>query len=716
MLSAMKTLLQGRNAQLFLVSFLILFLEIALIRWVSTEIRIFAYVNNLVLLACFLGLGIGCYYAHKPVRLTITLGAILLLLGLIMAPIYVSFEGARLHLARDIPTLLSAFSDSVIWFEEPPTLLVRKVLVGTAATSVIVALIAITFVPLGQLLGKLLGEYDNLFFAYSLNLIASLAGIWIFNVLSFQSAPPWVWFVFPLIILTMILVGQWPIPGTTSTAVLIIGYMAVLIALATNSIRTPGTTVWSPYQKLNVLQLEPKEMNRGYLLTVNDVNFMEMLNFSDAFLQRWSHVIDPKLRPFSNYDLPYQFHPAPANVLIVGAGAGNDVAGALRNGAQHVTAVEIDPQIYAFGRQFHPESPYGSPNVDVVIDDARSFLKKTGAKYDVIVFASLDSHTLMSSFNNMRIDHYVYTQESFREARQALNEDGILTVIFTPQRPWITDRIAGLLRHEFGHGPLAFRSEVLGWGSHIFIASDNTEHLERITAENDALRSFIAGNRVRDLQPVKLTTDNWPYLYLEKPGVPALHLCLSILLLVVFVLLRKFMIAKGQRINWHFFLLGTAFLLLEFQNISKSALLFGSTWLVNSFTISGILVLILLANVVAYRWKKTNVKLLYVCLVTSIVISYFLPLSWFNTLPYVPRIIVSSVLLNLPIFFAGIVFINSFSKTESANIAFGSNLLGAGVGGILESLSFLTGIHIMLALVALFYVASFVALRRQGLP
>ena len=125
-----------------------------------------------------------------------------------------------------------------------------------------------------------------------------------------------------------------------------------------------------------------------------------------------------------------------------------------------------------------------------------------------------------------------------------------------------------------------------------------------------------------------------------------------------------------------------------------------------------ILVLILLANVIAYRWKHINVKLIYVCLGCSLVIAYFLPLSWFNILPFLPRVILSGVALNLPILFAGIVFINSFKKTQSANVAFGSNLLGAGVGGILESVSFVTGIHMLLVLVALFYLASFLVLRR----
>src|SRR2546427_12123699 len=40
---------------------------------------------------------------------------------------------------------------------------------------------------------------------------------------------------------------------------------------------------------------------------------------------------------------------------------GNDVASALRHGAEHVDAVEIDPIIYKIGVQYHPESPYSSP-------------------------------------------------------------------------------------------------------------------------------------------------------------------------------------------------------------------------------------------------------------------------------------------------------------------------------------------------------------------
>ena len=51
--------MSAQNIGLFLISFVMLFLEIFLVRWISTEVRIFSYVSNLVLLACFLGMGIG---------------------------------------------------------------------------------------------------------------------------------------------------------------------------------------------------------------------------------------------------------------------------------------------------------------------------------------------------------------------------------------------------------------------------------------------------------------------------------------------------------------------------------------------------------------------------------------------------------------------------------------------------------------------------------
>src|SRR5580704_8379447 len=61
---------------LFLVSFSSLYLEILLIRWIGTEIRVFAYFQNLALVACFLGFGLGCFQSARKKTGLFGLGAL----------------------------------------------------------------------------------------------------------------------------------------------------------------------------------------------------------------------------------------------------------------------------------------------------------------------------------------------------------------------------------------------------------------------------------------------------------------------------------------------------------------------------------------------------------------------------------------------------------------------------------------------------------------
>ena len=156
------------------------------------------------------------------------------------------------------------------------------------------------------------------------------------------------------------------------------------------------------------------------------------------------------------YELPYRLVPHPNNVLILGAGAGNDVAAALRHGAQHIDAVELDPVILRLGRQFHPEHPYSSARVTAHVDDARVFLKKTRDKYDLVVFAFLDSTTLLSGFSSLRLDNYVYTVESFSEAKNALSPHGTLVLSFATGRNFATDRLYASMAKAFDVPPAAY--------------------------------------------------------------------------------------------------------------------------------------------------------------------------------------------------------------------------------------------------------------------
>ena len=683
------------SGKLFAVSFLILFMEIFLIRWISTEVRIFAYVSNLVLLACFLGIGVGCYYARREANVLITLGMLAL----------ISLSVTSLPF-REITDMLSSLSDGGVWFGNEQASLV-SIGKGIALTLFLFLMILAVFVPLGQIVGRLFDEHEHIIAAYSINVGGSLIGIWAFNLFSFFVTPPWVWFLCALVLLFFF------IPRSKKN-LLVAAVAAALILLVTSATNPHIITLWSPYQKLEIVPSTYRRIYTGFQVAVNSVGYMSLTDLSDAFIRSHPHFYSDEVIRYNQYAIPYAFKDRIDSVLIVGAGAGNDAAGALRSNVREIDAVEIDPGIYSIGLCFHPEKPYESNRVRVIVDDARAFFKKAGKKYDVISFGTLDAHTLSSQYNNIRLDHYMYTEESFREAKRLLKEDGILTVSFAAQKRWVGARIKGLLEKVFGDVPFIFYaylpSDSVDWGTSVFVTGNSPEKLKQFVASHPDLKRHIDEHTIQYSGPVKLTSDDWPYLYIEKPSIPRLYLLIIMSLVVLFVGAKKFLVSGGGgsgRINFHFFFLGCAFLLLEFQNVSKASLLFGSTWIVNSYIISAILFLTLLANIVVRYVRIRSILPVYALLLASVLATYFIPLEVFNTFGYPARSILASLALNTPVFFSGIIFMSSFKAAPARDIAFGSNLIGAALGGLLEPLSFVTGIRSLLLVVFVLYLVSF---------
>ena len=687
---------------LALWSLLSLFMELLMIRWISSEIRVFAYFKNFVLIACFLGFGLGCYLSRRKINLLLMLLPLLLLTILVQLPLT-----ALRAAVKQLPSFIAASSSVQIW-DAPTGLVLPAMAVATAVIVPIFGLIAFFFVPVGQLVGWYLENARKGITAYSINVSAALCGIVLYTALCFFSQPPWIWFLVGGVLL---LVLTWSMPRLRWVSL-----AALILCLGLLRLSPPKDTkvYWSPYQKLSLGLWGPPGQVLGYFLNTNDSWYQQILDLSPQFVNSHAWLFQDAPVEWNAYNIPYHFYPQPGSVLVLGSGMGNDVAAALRNGASRVTAVEIDPLILKLGKQFHYEKPYDSPRVKQVNDDARSYVENSSDQFDMIVFSLLDSHTTSSYYTNIRIDNYVYTVEALQAAKRLLKPDGIFIVKFQVQTPWIAGRLYALLSEVFGRAPTQMESDASVYTTPgTFFITGSEQRIAQALA-NPGLAKYVEQHHGIQMESVRLTTDDWPYFYQKSPGLPLPVLVISAVLIFLCVMLLRDMGTPIRSIGWHFFFLGAGFLLLEAQIISKMALLFGTTWLVNSIVISGLLVLILAANTLASYRPAFPTTVAYVGLFATLAVGVLLPVKTIFLASLSARILVAILALCLPVFFAGIIFIRSFAEAGFSAGALGSNLLGAMLGGMLESASMWTGIRSLAILAALLYAASWIALKQRG--
>src|ERR1043165_4349033 len=467
---------------IFLISILGLFLETLFIRWIGTEIRIFAYLQNTILVVCFLGLGIGMFTASKAIEIKQSLIPMTVFLCLMALPL------TRLILGS-ISEILSTFGDFVIWTSQGSNNINQSIVLliaGLILTYGVLILIVDMFVPIGRILGRLININQNPIWAYSINIFGSILGTWSFVLLSFFYQPPFVWFLITAIFIAIFIFWS---SRDKKINFALLGLLVVLSWFA-GQVSGALEVIWSPYQKLVVRQSQSNWLG-DYYIDVNNIGYQVIIDLSEARVSAEPKKFPPELRGLSQYDLPALLHPNPKSVLLVGAGSGNDAAGALRQHVQSVTAVEIDPTIINIGKEFHPEHPYSSPKVQVVNDDARSFFATTTRKFDVISFGLLDSHTT-TSLTNARLDHYVYTKESIIQAKSRLNPGGIMVLTFEAQKPFIADRIQRVLEEVFHQPPLVFRIPLSAYGAGgVMFVTGDLDNVKSQLQQNPSLSAYI---------------------------------------------------------------------------------------------------------------------------------------------------------------------------------------------------------------------------------
>ena len=338
-----------------------------------------------------------------------------------------------------------------------------------------------------------------------------------------------------------------------------------------------------------------------------------------------------------------------------------------------------------------------------------------------MLFGLLDSHTQLSDYANMRIDNFVYTKESFQEARSLLAPDGVLFIKFQVDRPWLGKRLLEMLRDVFGKEPVAFTQNSSYTAGASCFAISMSRQVEQQLAANAHLRELVASEPPAFVNSplVPLTTDDWPYLYQQGRSIPGIFLSVGILVLLLgSILYWQIPEARTRVPSLFFFSMGAGFLLLEAQVISRLALYFGTTWQVNGFVIAAILTALLLANFVIEKQTTPWRAGWYLAgLLTSIAAAYLMP---FADIPGSAAFVgtLAACILAIPVFFAGLLFATEFRAADSPSAALGANMLGAVVGGLLENCSLITGLRALLLLAFGLYVLAGIGLvtARKRLP
>jgi spermidine synthase len=169
--------------------------------------------------------------------------------------------------------------------------------------------------------------------------------------------------------------------------------------------------IWSPYNKLT---LQNRHGNSTLFIWANNIPYQGI------------HPLAAIRQHKQFYLYPYQHvtRASLGNVLVIGAGNGNDVAVALSKGARHVDAVEIDPVLVRIGRNSHPAHPYQSPRVTIHVADGRQYLQDTKRHYNLIVYALPDSLTALAGQSAIRLESYLLTSQALAAARARLAPGG----------------------------------------------------------------------------------------------------------------------------------------------------------------------------------------------------------------------------------------------------------------------------------------------------
>jgi predicted membrane-bound spermidine synthase len=461
----------------------------------------------------------------------------------------------------------------------------------------------------------------------------------------------------------------------------------------------------------------------------------------------------------------------PCTFLSIGAGGGMDVMQALQENAAEVHAVEVNPHINYLMTDGSLASftggIYHHPNVRVITEDARAYIRKFENKFDIIFARNANSYAALASGAFALAENYLYTTEAFMEYWHALSSEGYIIMDHQSYGPRIVATVIDALNNigienpkqhiavyeskEFHRYIILVSKKALS-NTVIRYAFDelkyNQPKLLRLIyptqpdTKNDLITHIIENgwqnsksDAMIDISP---TTDNKPFIAqlglwrnlkiasFEKVmpsdefyGFPVSQLIIVIIIAVsIFILLPVnilpyFKYKKPQALKiseWlYFFLIGLAYMSVEIILIQKYTLFIGPS----VYGLITILSVLLFASGLGSRFSgKFSISSVFIIIIILLMIDIFLYtklIYLLGSLNLILRIIITALMIFPLGFFMGMPFPKAGIKIgKMIDWAFAVNGTAAVLGsGLILLIAFNYGFDIALAFSAIVYLSSF---------
>ncbi len=188
----------------------------------------------------------------------------------------------------------------------------------------------------------------------------------------------------------------------------------------------PGSRIaltgWNAYSRIDaVTGIEPGQLARLYIDSDAWTNVLPWDGHVESLgrLREWYRAI------------PFRMAPHGARSLIIGPGGGSDVLVALAAGSERVTAVEMNPLMLRFARQFGARAGhlYDHPQVETVLSEGRTYIRRSDRRFDVILLGFVDSWAAVASGGLSLSENHLYTVEAFRAYYDHLTPEGNLAIL-----------------------------------------------------------------------------------------------------------------------------------------------------------------------------------------------------------------------------------------------------------------------------------------------